>query len=115
MIFKYTGKSTCRIPKPQNSSSFNVNPEKKEISKIRSPFCTFIEAKEKLKVNENPKILPVYNISAILASGNDYRVIINEQIYRIGDKIGDSVIKNISKNKVFFETQGTVHEVSINK
>lgn len=50
--------------------------------------------------------LPALNIEGIMWGGAHPNAIINGQIVKIGDRVGDAIIKDISKNGVIISYQG---------
>jgi len=92
-------------------TTFNIL-NKKRVNELKSPFLTFKKTPE-AKIIAIEKALPSFEISGIISNKNENRVIINKQIYKAGDKIDESTILKIDKNKVIFETDSIKHEVSI--
>lgn len=82
--------------------------------KVKSPFQFFeaIRKKEEETKGDEEK-LPSFKLTGIVSVGKEFRVIIDKQFYKNGDKVNKSIIKKIYKNKVMFQTGGIDHDISL--
>ncbi|MBN2143222.1 MAG: hypothetical protein JW774_01230 [Candidatus Aureabacteria bacterium] len=92
-------------------SSFQVDnvPKYRE---LKNPFYewkagTNEEQEEEEIKNEPPKL----DIKGILKVGSEFRVIIEEKIYKIGDRVEECTIKSIAEDKLVVEKAGIVYEI----
>lgn len=94
------------------ASEFKINTNS-EYEKINSPFTTFHVEDNVLKVTVAEEENPQIKVSGIIKANNEYRVIIDEKIYKEGQSINNMVIKKIYNDKIIIESYGKDYEIPI--
>lgn len=88
-------------------SSGSIN--ETELVKIsRDPFYS------SQRVVANDAQEEIYKLSGIVGLGAHPTAIIDNEVYKVGDSIGDSKIQDITQNEVILEKQGQIRVLSIN-
>ena len=96
-------------------STFQVN----NVPKYKDLKNPFYEWKAELKVEKKQEVTkkepPKLDIRGIGNAGTEFRVIIGEKIYKVGDTVGECSIREIQKDKLVIENAGTMYEIPIEK
>ena len=95
-----------------SETSFEVNFDPIE-KNFPTPFL--IRSTEQVESSEPvlEDVPPEIHVTGIIAIRDEYRAIVEQQILKQGDAIGDSIIKEIEKDKLIVATGNKLYEIPV--